>query len=62
VVIHLGRSLDPVPYLYSHGSDREGIAVMQYISQPMFWVSVVLVALAVNWAWKQFFQGKGKLV
>jgi hypothetical protein len=35
---------------------------MQYISQPMFWVSVVLVALAVNWAWKQFFQGKGKLV
>jgi hypothetical protein len=36
--------------------------MMQYLSQPVFWVSVVLVALAVNWAYQKFLAGKGKLI
>jgi hypothetical protein len=34
----------------------------QYLSQPVFWISVILVALAVNWAWQKFGAGKGKLI
>jgi hypothetical protein len=34
---------------------------MEYLKQPAFWLAVVAVALAVNWAWTKF--GKqGKLV
>jgi hypothetical protein len=36
--------------------------MMQYLGQPMFWFSVILVALAVNWAYQKFFAGKGKLI
>jgi hypothetical protein len=35
---------------------------MEYLKQPVFWVSVVLVALIVNWLWSKFMGGKGKLV
>lgn len=35
---------------------------MQYLSQPVFWISVIVVALLVNWAWMTFLKGKGKLV
>jgi hypothetical protein len=34
---------------------------MQYLREPVFWLSVVIVAVAVNWLWKMF-TGKGKLV
>jgi hypothetical protein len=34
---------------------------MEYLKQPVFWVSVVVVALIVNWVWQKF-AGKGKLV
>jgi hypothetical protein len=33
----------------------------EYLKQPIFWVSVVVVAIAVNWVW-QMVAGKGKLV
>lgn len=36
--------------------------MMEYIRQPVFWISVVIVAIAVNWLWRQFFGGQGKLV
>jgi hypothetical protein len=35
---------------------------MEYLKEPVFWVSVVVVALVVNWLWGKFMQGKGKLV
>lgn len=34
----------------------------QYISQPVFWFSVLVVALVLNFVWVKFFSGKGKLV
>lgn len=34
----------------------------EYLKQPVFWLSVVVVALVVNWAYMKFMQGKGKLV
>ena len=34
---------------------------MTYVKQPGFWIAVVVVALAINFAWN-FFTGKGKLV
>jgi len=34
---------------------------MSYLKEPMFWVAVILVALAVNWAWN-FFTKRGKLI
>lgn len=36
--------------------------MMQYLTQPVFWVSVVVVAIVINWAYVRFFGGKGKLV
>lgn len=34
---------------------------MEYLKEPVFWLSVVAVALVVNWLWAKF--GKqGKLV
>jgi hypothetical protein len=35
--------------------------VTEYLKHPIFWVSVVLVALVVNWLWTKFGKG-GKLV
>jgi hypothetical protein len=35
--------------------------MMEYIKQPIFWVSVVVVAVIVNYVWTQFLGGKGKL-
>lgn len=34
---------------------------MQYVSQPMFWVAVIIVALVVNFVWHMV-TGKGKIV
>lgn len=34
---------------------------MEYLKQPVFWVSVVIVALVVNWLWMKFGHG-GKIV
>jgi hypothetical protein len=34
---------------------------MEFLKNPMFWVAVVLVCLAVNYAWSKFMGGKGKL-
>jgi|HubBroStandDraft_1064217.scaffolds.fasta_scaffold15150_7 hypothetical protein len=34
---------------------------MEFLRNPMFWISVVIVALVVNWAMMKFF-GQGKLV
>lgn len=34
----------------------------EYLTQPWFWLSVVIVAIIVNWAWAKFASGKGKLV
>jgi len=36
--------------------------MMEYLRQPLFWLSVVVVALVVNWAWMKFGNGNGKLV
>lgn len=33
----------------------------EYLGSPAFWISVVLVAVVVNWLWMKF-MGKGKLV
>jgi hypothetical protein len=33
-----------------------------YLRQPGFWLAVIIVALAVNWAYQKFFAGKGKLI
>lgn len=34
---------------------------MTYLKEPMFWLSVIIVAVVVNWLWAKF--GKsGKLV
>jgi hypothetical protein len=32
------------------------------LKEPMFWISVVIVAVVVNWLWQRFMPGKGKLV
>lgn len=34
----------------------------EYLTHPVFWVSVVVVAIVVNWLYKTFMKGKGKLV
>ena len=34
---------------------------MTYVKDPMFWFAVILVAVAVNYAWN-FFTKRGKLV
>lgn len=34
---------------------------MEYVKNPMFWLAVVVVALAVNFAWN-FFTKRGKLL
>lgn len=34
----------------------------EYLTNPWFWVSVVVVALVINFAYQKFFAGKGKLV
>jgi hypothetical protein len=34
---------------------------MQYLKEPMFWFAVVVVALAVNFAYN-YFTKKGKLI
>lgn len=34
---------------------------MEYLKEPIFWVSVVIVAVVVNYLWKMF-MGRGKLV
>jgi hypothetical protein len=36
--------------------------VREYLTQPWFWISVIVVALVVNYVWVKFGQGKGKLV
>lgn len=36
--------------------------MLEYIKQPVFWISVIIVALVANWVWMKFFSGKGKLV
>lgn len=36
--------------------------MMEYLRHPMFWVSVIIVALVANWLYMKFFAGKGKLV
>lgn len=33
-----------------------------YLKEPGFWLAIIIVALAVNWAWMKFFAGKGKLI
>lgn len=33
----------------------------EYVKQPVFWLSVILVAVVVNWLWAKFGKG-GKLV
>lgn len=34
----------------------------EYLMKWEFWFAVVIVALVVNFLWKKFFDGKGKLV
>jgi hypothetical protein len=34
----------------------------EYLFHPAFWISIIIVAIAVNWVWGKFFGGKGKLV
>lgn len=36
--------------------------MVTYLKEPGFWLAVVIVALIVNYAYKAFFGGKGKLV
>jgi hypothetical protein len=33
-----------------------------YLKEPMFWFSVIIVAVIVNWVWMKFAGGSGKLV
>ena len=35
--------------------------LMHYLREPVFWLSVVVVAFVVNWVYGKFFAGKGKL-
>ena len=36
--------------------------MMEYLKQPVFWISVIVVAVLVNFLWMKFLGGKGKLV
>jgi hypothetical protein len=33
----------------------------QYLTHPVFWLSVVVVAIVINYVWMKFLGGKGKL-
>lgn len=34
----------------------------EYLKQPVFWVSVVVVAVIINYVWQKISGAKGKLV
>jgi hypothetical protein len=62
VELRLGGRVGTVPAVHSSCTGRKGKPMMSYLSQPMFWVSVVIVALVVNWVYQKFMAGKGKLI
>jgi hypothetical protein len=62
VVDGVGRGIHPDPDNASSRTDGEGGPVTQFLSNPWFWFSVVVVAVIINIVYKKFFAGKGKLV
>jgi hypothetical protein len=35
---------------------------VEFLKNPMFWLSVIIVAIVVNFFWAKFARGDGKLV